>query len=172
LADLQEDSKKMISSAFHRFELLDSVFTEFVATNDYRGEHYSFSELLNISGKLIRFYHRSVPYIATIFTIHSHDADWLNIKLCNDGFVYSQTQGTTSAGWIALSENMPYISGIISTVEPFYQCARSVYSHTQQRFDIKLYPRDDASSDIPHVLITFEPGYPDRDDSVPAHTIK
>ena len=33
---------------FHRFELLDAVFQQFLETNVRRGRHYSFDELLTL----------------------------------------------------------------------------------------------------------------------------
>ena len=104
-----------------------------------------------------------------------HDADWLNIKLYNDGFVYIEKSGLRvqrhmSRDWIALPEDkfLPYIPRLSAAVHPLYGRMQAFYNCGQQRFDIKLYPRE---AHTPHLIVTFEPGYPDRDEDAPFHAV-
>lgn len=77
---------------FHKFELLDTVFTEFLQTNSYRGTRYDLEGLLLIKAR--RFFQFQHLSIGTVSTFDGHDFDWVNIKLCNDGFVYMKEAGT------------------------------------------------------------------------------
>lgn len=162
---------------FHQFELLDSVFTQFLETNTYRGAHYSLTKLLDVKfPRVFQFRHLSFPYVSTVFTVDGYDTDWVNIKLCNDGFVYIEKKGVRvqrhmSKDWVALPEDMQYmqyIPGLCAAVKPLYSSMRAFYNYGQKRFDIKLYPQD---AHTPHLIVTFEPGYPDGDDVVPLHAV-
>jgi hypothetical protein len=76
---------------FHRFELLDSVFEQFLATNKHRGHHYSLNELLQWTDRLktpFQYTYDDIPYLATVFLHRGAERDWLNIKLNNDRFKY------------------------------------------------------------------------------------
>lgn len=164
-----------------QFELLDSVFSEFSATNQYRNKHYSFADMLGMKTRhprYLKFMHSSVPYLATVFLVDDTDCDWLNIKLCNNGFVYSMKQGLElhrhkCDGWIALAKHKyhAYLPHIMSAFEPLYQDNQAFYNYKHQRFDLKFFPRDSAPPGTPHVILTFEPGYPHGDDTAPRHQL-
>lgn len=153
--------------------LLDSVFEGFIKTNKHRQRHYTMGDLFSIARSpfkhYFRFEHLSIPYLATVFTYKGYDYDWLNIKLCNNGFVYTPRAGDAitrhkSDTWIVLpaSEALKWFSFLSSTVKPFYKSARVFYNYAEQRTDIKLYP---TAPSTPALLVTFEPGSPYMDDN-------
>ena len=177
LHTLQQDQAVQYLSKFHKFELLDSVFTEFLTTNQWRGQHLKLEELgASSSKRFLRYTHYSIPYLATVFTHQGAGEDWLNIKLCNDGFQYTAKEGVefhrhgNIPGWVALPEHkfLPYLAGLQTAVKPMYATIQGFYNFSAQRMDLKLYPR---GSTTPHLLVTFEPGYADMDTTMPRYSI-
>jgi hypothetical protein len=169
-----ESFKVMVQSELAKssdVELLDSVFKAFLMTNKHRHEHYTMEDLIRTSDTSFKRYfwfeHLSIPYLATVFTYQGHDYDWLNIKLCNDGFVYTPRTGKSDT-WETPLECLGFLS---STVKPLYDSARVFYNYAEQRIDIKLYPITPHGSphgtpSPPALLVTFEPGTPYMDETV------
>ena len=98
--------------------------------------------------------------------------DWVNITLCSNGFSYLAKQGESlirhnSSSWILLSpeETLSHFSFLSASVQPLYSTAQVFYNFPDQRIDIKLYPKDE--SQMPGLLITYEPGSPYMDDMAP-----
>ena len=177
LQSLQQDQTDQYLSKFHKFELLDSVFTEFLTTNQWRGQHLKLEELgASNSKRFLRYTHYSIPYLATVFTHQGAGEDWLNIKLCNDGFRYTAKEGVefhrhgSIPGWVFLPEHkfLPDLAGLQAVVKPLYASIQGFYNFSAQRMDLKLFPRE---STTPHLLVTFEPGYADMDTTMPRYSI-
>ncbi|KAJ3056136.1 hypothetical protein HK097_007968 [Rhizophlyctis rosea] len=80
---------------FHRFELLEAVFQQFLETNIRRGRHYGLDDLLTLGTQKTHFSytHDGIPYKATVFMYEGPHRDCLNIKLKNDRFEYIQKSG-------------------------------------------------------------------------------
>ncbi|KAL6055316.1 hypothetical protein QOT17_016859 [Balamuthia mandrillaris] len=152
----------------HKFEILDNVFQEFLNTNVRQGKTWTLDEMLcDVREKNFYFHyeHDSIPYFATVFLYEAPDANWLNIKLVNNGFVYQPRLGEP----ISRHELQGLLDGKVE-----YAGGRRVvfYNHQHNRLDIKIWKRTDDPSDastststtsLPHLMITYEPGYPDEE---------
>jgi hypothetical protein len=152
---------------FHRFELLDAVFQQFLETNIRRGRHYSLDDLLTVGSQKTHFSytHDGIPYKATVFMYEGPDRDCLNIKLNNDGFEYIQKSGGyvfprhNSDDWVWLEkgrcwDHMTYMKSILRERYP----KGSAFYSMAERLDLEFFSKDSTSPDL---MVTFENGYPD-----------
>jgi len=151
------------------FKELDDIFRQFLATNENYAGHWDAPRLLDISDcdkRGMIYSHFDIPYLATVF-LYKGPKLWLNIKLNNDGFVYSPSVGATpfpfvrhrSLGWgrVSLDDHRKF-----ACVRSFMATAKCnkmiIYYHAEaERVDIKLYPSDGKGM---CVLISFEKGHP------------
>ena len=152
---------------FHRFELLDAVFQQFLETNNRRGRHYSLDDLFTVGSQKTHFSytHDRIPYKATVFMYEGPDRDCLNIKLSNDGFEYIQKSGGyvfprhNSDDWVSLEkhrcwDHMTYVKSILCERYP----KGSAFYSMAERLDLEFYSKDSTTPDL---MVTFENGYPD-----------
>jgi hypothetical protein len=160
---------------FFRFELLDDVFKEFLATNVIR---LQLGDLLNFDDKRFpgatvytTFLHESIPYMATVFLFEKNGERWVNVKLHNDGFWYDHYKGLSGYvsrhnhdKWVLLSKaQVQYFKAILSTFADTHRVA-VFYNYFLKRVDFKLKANDQNTHD--NVVITFEPGYPDYENDI------
>jgi hypothetical protein len=157
--------------AQHNFKLLDEVFHQFLETNMYRGRHWDVLELLAysaLSKRFFKFEHLAIPYLATLVMRDGHDASWLNIKLCNDSFVYEEKRTQDkhyfwheSQGWQSLPKEqcLDHLSRLQAFATGRYEKFVTHYNALECRLDIQLFPISGVAG-VPHLLITFENGYP------------
>ncbi len=152
-----------------KVSLLDSVVSGFFDSNMHRGKRYSLDDLLTHSTYYPRYFgyqHLSIPYLGTVFTVAGKDYDWVNLELANNGFEYhncsfgveiSRHNGTN---WTSLNptQALEWFPGLVAASKPHFKSACVFYNYSQQRLDIKLYPKKGSKA----MLITFERGYPDR----------
>ena len=166
----------MVYKRFHRFEILDDVFAAFLESNSRGYDMKKISELGmdDVPRKTyLRYEHLSIPYRATMFFICGSKDVWLNLKLCNNGFVYSSINGKKISrhkydSWVCADN---YVSKDMSKmVEAFrqagYTTVTAFYSFEEERLDIKVYRNHE---DGPNLIVTYEPGYPDYDEEVMPH---
>jgi len=157
-------------SKHHNLNLLDTVFKAFLMTNVFRGQNYQLRDLFLVkSRRYFKFEHMSIPYLATVFTVEGHDADWLNIKLCNDGFEYLAKPGKPisrhcSDKWVSLPPGnvLPYFTSTVAAAKPYFSSARVFYNVHECRLDMKFFPKD--TNTTPAMIVTYEPGYPYMDE--------
>jgi len=169
-----------------RFEVLDSVFRDFLATNMNRKKRYSLKEIINwefgannrfggsVYENFFSFEHLSIPYLATIVLFSDQHDTWINIKLINNGFIYRfkngnfvtrhPSKGVISKDWIELESGW---SGFVSVKKELQQLGYSEeddvtvwYNFELQRVDVKIIPKNES---LPPLMITFEPGVPDME---------
>ena len=160
----------------HHFEILDSVFKEFVETNTCGEKHYTLKQLVDrefFNSRSHKYYfsfqHLSIPYLATLFQVDSRYGQWLNIKLINNGFFYRVKDGEcverhNSETWIESEEAWEAFTSIQDQLGPLGYDKSDVklwYNFEEERVDIKIYS---TSSNLPNILITFEPGIPDMEE--------
>jgi hypothetical protein len=162
-----------------QISLLDEVFDEFLSTNVFRSRNFALPDLLQAAGtakKFLRYFHCGIPYLATVFTVQSHDGDWINIKLCHNGFQYKPQQGRhysrhQSEGWVSLGHEA-VATHLSKTKKHFHEAGYAeedgcklalLCNYQQQQVDVKITPAGDDHS-RPRILLTFESGYPDYDD--------
>ena len=95
----------------HSFDILDSVLDEFLKTNSWGYVDLSQICSSRLTRKtFLRYVHASIPYLATVFEVNGTDQKvWVNVKLCNNSFVYVYKPGETiernnSDGWIQFDE--------------------------------------------------------------------
>eukprot|EP00731_Ephydatia_muelleri_P021252 Em0013g979a len=153
----------------HSFDILDSVLDEFLKTNSWGYVDLSQICSSRLTRKtFLRYVHASIPYLATVFEVNGTDQKvWVNVKLCNNSFVYVYKPGETiernnSDGWIQFDEcllHMPILKANLRNAG--FQTIDAYYSYDDQRLDIKAWTCED---DAPNLVLTFEPGYPYRDD--------
>lgn len=135
----------------------------------FRGQNYQLRDLFSVKTKrYFNFDHLSIPYLATVFTVEGSDTDWLNIKLCNDGFEYLAKPGKPisrhrSDKWVSLPPDnvAPYFPCIEAAAKPYFSSARTFYNIHECRLDMKFFPKD--TSKTPSMIVTYEPGYPFMD---------
>jgi hypothetical protein len=147
------------------FETLDGVIGAFLNTNTWQGRNFTLNDLLKVSSKrYFRYEHLSIPYRATVTRIEDYDATWLCLKLANNGFQYTAKSGERISrykfnSWIALEvqDFLQHFPTLQRKVKGTYDEARVFYTFEERRVDIKLYPSDET---LPHLMITFEEGYP------------
>jgi hypothetical protein len=152
------------------FETLDGVIGAFFNTNIWRGKNFTLDDLLKVSSKrYFRYEHLSIPYRATVTRIEDCDATWQCLKLANNGFQYTAKSGERISrhkynGWIVLGvqEFLQHFPTLQRKVKGAYDEAQVFYTFEERRVDVKLYPSDET---LPHLMITFEEGYPDWSDT-------
>jgi hypothetical protein len=164
--------QRIINPKFHKFQLLEEVFTQFLQTNEYRQQHFTIDALLKLDNthkKFLKYEHGSVPYLATVFVFDGPHKPWLNIKLHSDGFAYLPKRREIVPprhrcdGWVLLTEkDWQYMPQLLKTFTSFangqvYQLSRMFYNDTARRLDIKFDSKDDNYNSV---VITFEEGYP------------
>jgi len=148
---------------FHRFETLDEVLHEFILTNA-RG--YAMPDMLALPRNdpvYTKFYHCNVPYLATVRMLQ-FDKLRLEIKLPNNGFIYKAKEGASmsrhkSDTWVSLRTAFKYFPKLVG-MTPNHKSA-FFYNFEAQRVDILMRSSDSA---IPDIMVTYEPGFPYRDD--------
>jgi hypothetical protein len=156
--------QKEYTFKFHRFETMQEILFEFFDTNV---AELPLSELLKLpSGvtRFLKFFHCSIPYLATV-SMQWHHKLQLVIKLPNDGFFYIEKPGKywarhNSDTWISLPSMQQYFSNLIQKL-PDHTNGKFFYNYKEQRVDIFLKA---LSWTVPNILVTYEPGYPYRDD--------
>lgn len=160
-------------SPLHRFEILDDVFHAFLETNMRQGAHMTLEQILTTTltqgRRFLRYEHASIPYLATLYLYQGPDADWVCVKLCNNGFWYMKRPGETfarhhSSGWISLPDCFSQFKHTKAALPASYSRLAVFYNFNVQRLDIKLY--SDDTSKAPNLLITYEPGVPYDDDRI------
>ncbi len=157
------------------FEILDEVFNCFIATNERKGKHWSWDDIITIETEHPRYFtfkHDEIKYLATVVRVDSpSNGEWLNIKLVNNGFVYIQRsgrgvfRGQLNDDWIVLDQSTGYrYFQHLRAQTPDYGQVKVYYS-ADHRLDIKLYTNN---PNRPNLQITFEDGYPyEEGDEVP-----
>lgn len=111
------------------------------------------------------YFNHEIPYLATIFSYRTDKINWINIKLNNDGFVYKKLKESYLARhnhdkWNILpSEYHIYFTNLTNQFKN-YSCS-IFYNYSKAKLDIKLYNKNYDQKSQKHILITFEPGYPD-----------
>lgn len=149
------------------------VFDEFIKTNKHQRRHYKFEEILDIREKTyFTFTHAEIPYLATVDFERGPRADWVIIRLVNDGFLYVAKRGQQRIkrhnrdDWVELSpeEGLDYCKAITSLTASRFPTARTLYTVLGQRTDFQFFPPDEKNV---HLQIDFEPGYPFTEDTVP-----
>lgn len=162
---------------FHRFELLDEVFTQFLDTNTFRKQHYSLFQIVENATvtRHYRFEHCGVPYLATIFKIEAEDATWLNIKLPNNGFQYFPKEGFPlerhgKRNWVTFDHERGwnYFTGIKARLFEDYDKVNVFYCAKEHRCDIKLWAKN---AKLPNIIISYEPGSPYVDEVIYARPL-
>jgi len=174
LENIWVESKAGDDDARHEFEshvldtvdltLIDNVFHSWCSywSSEYNPAKplpypYTFHE---------RYVHLGIPYQSTIFDIGDAGKIWRNIKLCNNGFLYSTVPGKPRTiprhncdGWNLLNVCRPYLQH----VEQYFDrhCGsdykvRVFYNSKQERLDIKCLG-------TVNIMLTFEPGVPYRE---------
>ncbi|KAJ3326869.1 hypothetical protein HDU76_012559 [Blyttiomyces sp. JEL0837] len=168
----------------HRFSLLDDVFDCFIRTNAHRGANWSLQDMLTRSSydrRGFRFVHLDTLYRAEVFLYRGEDADWVNIKLVNNGFSYIPKAGRlvpprhNADGWVLVALGTDdvvldrFCQHINAVPNSPFTSTRIFYNNKHHRLDIKVYSQ---VADVPHVLVTFEDGYPYYDESVPSTPLR
>ena len=146
--DTQADVNKFIRQTID-VGIADEVFSSWIESS----KSSSFDPRIKIDGRrYTRYYHHSIPYCSTIFDRTVDDdscigARWRNIKLCNDGFVYTPCALPIrpvlrhhDERWLPLNPMLKDLPSIVNYLDRF--CGDShicqlFYNYSQQRIDIK-----------------------------------
>lgn len=162
-------------SRFHRFEILDEVFKDFLETNSRSGrrgqEHLTLGNLLHINHtnpRYFRYEHAGIPYLATVFLHEDTNGDWVNVKLCNNGFFYVTKRVNcpisrhNEKDWILLNSAFDYFTSTKAFLKDHYSSYRCFY-HNKHRFDMKFFnPKNGLDRNL---IVTYEDGTPYNDES-------
>lgn len=158
----------------YQFAMLDEVFTSFLETNKCEGLKYNIKNLLAITEShkhFFRYEHASIPYLATVFIVVGPDSKWINLKLCNNGFVYQTRRGETrqrhNAEFMSLGEVFDEFEGMQTELSHYFKKVAVFYSN-EGRMDIKF---SDPIGDTPNLIVTYEPGYPYWDDKAATRSV-
>jgi hypothetical protein len=151
---------------FHRFETMEELLLEFLDSNDMA---FSMADLQQLkAGDIwyLQFFHCSIPYLATVKMLRLRKKLQLQIKLPDDGFVYTDKPGTSIARhnsdtWISLPTMVKYLPNLIEML-PDHPNGRFFYNYGAQRVDILL---QSPNPFVPNIMVTYEPGFPYRDDA-------
>lgn len=172
------DQQTRLERNFHKFEILDKVFGEFLISNIHQGRRFDMDDILDIkSGTKLyfRFEHESIPYLATVRRQELHAGPTIDIKLPNDGFLYKAKNGAQvrrhrSDGWLSLSSDkgLRYFDALLDKTSGRFVKAHAWYNHTMQRMDITFFPEQRYGL---HLRVTYEPGSPYVDDEFPSERL-
>ncbi len=156
-----------------RFQVLDSVFADFLDTNSYLGETQTLADILQtVQKRYPKYTHWGIDYLATIYTKLLHSGPQVNIKLNSNGFHYTLRQGIgepefrhNSASFIPLSPetNMQYFPILLTATAPTHGGIKLWYDWPKQRTDIIMEGLD-GNADL---CITYEEGSPYIEDKYP-----
>lgn len=170
----QDASSEVLQIWRDSFEVLDDVFASFVSTNISRGVHAPWDQIIHATNRHRRYFtysHLSIPYRATTFVLEGGSSDWLNIKLNCNGFTWpSVPQRCTeldhprhnATGWIVLPDGI-FPQYVFPTISRYFDDADGLviyYARDARRVDMKFF----YDGDRPHVIVTFEMGYPEFED--------
>jgi hypothetical protein len=151
----------------------DDIFDCFLKTNMHLGRRLTEDEIMNTKslpwrGDQARYERYSIPYLATLFCYGAFDKHTVNIKLNSNGFLFDPIVGANKwphprhkrYDWVvvppALHSKFPRIKRFMR--DHGLEEMRIFYHGKEQRMDVQLWAADTNTS--PHVLITFEQGYP------------
>jgi hypothetical protein len=147
---------------------LDDIFQAFIETNSYRREHWALEDLLAVKKKTPFFYeHDCTRWRATVKLYDTPEHEELSIKFCNEGFLYDPRPGKYLQGnyhkfhgWQILSgdngfKKLPFI---VKALKPQFERACVLYNQKESRVDMHFEP---TSNELPRLLMTWEPGYPE-----------
>lgn len=170
------DQKESYEQKFHRFEILDQVFGEFLATNEHQGRQYTFDNIMDVEGeKFFRYEHASIPYLATIRRQQLYQGPCVDIKLANNGFIYVTKDGRhvrrhNSPHWVHLpsSRGLKYFDKLLQSTDGRFASVKTWYNYQAQRLDILFAPNSPHGV---HLRVPFERGFPFIDDEVPFEPI-
>ncbi|KAG2491162.1 hypothetical protein HYH03_010375 [Edaphochlamys debaryana] len=156
--------------------LLDEVFGAFMSSNEFKARRYTAEELITGAPswgrpKHFKFEHAGIPYLATVDFWEGPKVDFINIRLPNDGFTYAHSGQREEdemfrhrcGGWVELDGTllMEFFPNLGKNVGNYFTSIVFYYNYKEQRIDVQLFT--DAPS-APGLQLTFEPGYPYRDD--------
>lgn len=168
--------REIIQAWCDSLSVLDDVFDSFVTTTVYRGRRVSWDELRTTSHthkRYLTYEHLSIPYLATVFLHDTSRADWINIKLNCNGFMWPTPPLSwpelphprhNTTGWVVLPDG-DFFSSAFPRIAQRFNDADGValyYALDAQRLDMKIFYDDGR----PHAEITFEMGYPFYDDII------
>lgn len=158
-------------------KVLDEIFKEFL--NSARSENIDLIKFPYAYKYKLVYRHLEIPYLSTIYIIMYKGKRELNIKLNNNGFLYSRLPYSKenlnrhhSAGWSKVDYAEDFIIHGLPNIKRF--CEKVLenvefifyYNEKEQRADIKAFKVDNVmkSDDIGNIVITFECGYPYMDE--------
>lgn len=165
-------ARDAISDTFDLVRLrdLDNIFRCFVNTNIVRGTHLSMDQIIAettaVGGRKLHFSyeHMNVKYMATTYVYTGPDADWIDIKLANNGYNYvNPVRGEripaprhNSDGWIVLPKFQQREFQVLTDCLQADEIA-IMYNSEQHRVDMIVFPSTPQGF---HYMITFEDGTP------------
>lgn len=145
--------------------LLDSVYKAFLDTNRNRKTLWTLERIFTLQKSRGFWYeHLGIPYYADVLVKERADGCFVELKLVNDGYEYSVSNGDRVARynsdtwvqwrhsrWAELCPNLARIADNFHATQ-FY------YNYEESRVDVIMYPHtvDDVG-----FTVTFEPGGPD-----------
>lgn len=139
--------------------LLNTIFNSFMSTNNFRDKWYSFQELLEVRRKQeFKFEWHNNIYLAHIIPKVKHGAKIVHIKLYNNSFKYIATNNTFKI--VCPFQIKKECRQLSETLCSKYNNVIISYNVKMNCIKMKSY----ASNNTPHMLITFEHGYPYNDD--------
>ena len=105
--------------------------------------------------RFVKYVHASTPYLATLFKIEWSDQnEWVNVKLCNNGFVYLYMPGETierhnSEGWIQFDECLQEMLNLKNNLcNAGFESIAAFYSYVGQHLDIKAWTLEDDALNL------------------------
>ena len=131
-----------------RFQVLDTVFPDFLDTNSYLGETQTLADILQTAQKRYpKYTHWDIDYLATTYTKLLHSGPQVTIKLNSNDFHYTLWQGIgvpefrhRSDSFIPLSPetNMQYFPVLLTATAATHGGIKLWYDWPQKRTDIIL----------------------------------
>ena len=173
LIRLVEQSKIVQYSEFFKLSEIDDIFSDALIYLNNFERKFNMFELIQPSTFI--YLHRKIRYLGTIYidNFENHLGQSirnLNIKLSNDGFVYTNKVNAfrenierhSSKTWCLLDrEYNDEFDSILKWCKKKLNCKSRVkifYNFKEERLDIKVFGNNKRT-----ITITFEPGYPEID---------
>jgi hypothetical protein len=169
-AELASEQQAVDREVYHELATslkgLGSVFDGFLTTNRV----YTWDTLLTLPPGYKdhkTFWHLSIPYMATVKVQHWDGILTTIIKLPHNGVSYQvikagrRVSRHKASSWVQLPPKyyLPGLTGLYEVVKRTHDEAKLWYTEEAMRVDLFLKPKSDSGR---NVLITFEPGSPDK----------
>jgi hypothetical protein len=154
------DPQKNSATEKNCFELLDTVFRDFIKTNQRRNKTFSLQDILQIdvyNPMYFRYTHDDMPYLASLQNIADPDKDLIHIQLFSKNFnpILQDCQNV-----LGVINSDQLLKGYIRQA---FDGFSDMYTFKERRLYLKIYLEND---NVPNVLLTLEKGYPYFDDQI------